>query len=248
MLFLKQVTRNALKSFSTRNSSFLISALLLLSASVCVEAKEIRWDPSAGHPDGYILYWGENANSMYHTIDMGNQTRYDLANFFLAPGDRVCFRVSAYVGAMESAPSKKICYTEPDPSNQGFTQQTKIEAESYDDQKGIHTKACSEGTDNVGWIDPNDFIMFEDVDFGFVPRKFSARVTSNTTGGDINIRLDHLNGSQIGTCSVPSTDGWHNWITVNCDIQPVSGDHDLYLVFSGREYGLLDINWFTISR
>jgi hypothetical protein len=137
--------------------------------------------------------------------------------------------------------------TPPPPPPNGSDAQTKIEAESFDAQQGTNTGASSDGGAYVGWIENNDYIMFKDVDFGSNTHLFIARVASNTNGGDITLRLDSKNGTQIGSCTVPGTNGWENWITETCDINPVSGVKDLYLVFIGTGYGLFNLDWILFA-
>jgi hypothetical protein len=243
------------KPFSTviKNISFMvITAVFVLTTAIGAEAAKLVWNSSSGDPDGYIVYWGETTSSMHHTVDVGNQTQYDLANLYLSPGDRVCFSVTAYDGSSESAPSSTICHDEPYPSSSGSigSIETKIEAESYDGKsRRIYKQYCRDdgGGYNMGWIDPGEYLMFEDVDFDFGPQKFEARVASDNSGGDIEIRLDSQTGTRIGTCSVPGTNGWQNWTTVSCSLNSVSGDKDLYLVFKGSGGGLFNINWIKLT-
>jgi hypothetical protein len=164
------------------------------------------------------------------------------------------YRIDTTIGLLQGGETvlPKVSFTLTE-ENVNATQtnigtQTKIEAESFDGQKGIKTAACSEGGKYVGWINDNDYIMFEGVDFGFQPNQFQARVASAFSGGSIQVRLGSKSGEKIGTCSVPGTNGWQNWETVTCNIGPVSGEHDLYLVFKGSDYGLFNINWFIFAR
>jgi len=52
----------------------------------------------------------------------------------------------------------------------------------------------------------------------------------------------------IGTCTVPGTGGWQNWVDVKCDVSGVSGIHDLYLKFTGGSGYLLNINWWKFGK
>ena len=123
-----------------------------------------------------------------------------------------------------------------------------IEAESYSSQSGVQTESCSEGTLNLSWIENGDYTVYNNVDFGSGASGFQARVASNSGGGNIEIRLDSLTGTLVGTCTVPYTGGWQTWTTVNCSVSGASGTHNLYLKFTGEDgYGLFNFNWFKFT-
>ena len=52
---------------------------------------------------------------------------------------------------------------------------------------------------------------------------------------------------QIGSVTVPNTDGWQEYQTFTCDVKPVSGVQDLYLVFTGTETFLMNVDSFRFS-
>ncbi len=77
----------------------------------------------------------------------------------------------------------------------------------------VKNEASSEGGQNVGFINNGDYIAFNNVNFGTTgPTQFYARVAT-TAGGNIEIRLDSLTGTLVGTCPVTSTGGWQTWAT-----------------------------------
>jgi CSLREA domain-containing protein len=134
------------------------------------------------------------------------------------------------------------------PSDDGPTGTDRIEAESFDAQRGTNTGVSSNGIDTyVGWIENNDYIMFKDVNLGTNANQFIARAASKKDGGYLKIRLGSKTGEQIGSCRINSTSGWESWAAVSCDIKPVSGKKDIYLVFSGSGYGLFNIDWFLFA-
>ncbi|MCR8632744.1 carbohydrate-binding protein [Paenibacillus radicis (ex Xue et al. 2023)] len=125
-----------------------------------------------------------------------------------------------------------------------------IEAESYSSMSGVQTEASSEGGQNVGYIDNGDYLVFNNVNFGTTgPTKFAARVAS-TAGGNIEIRLDSLTGTLIGTCPVTGTGGWQTWATQSCAVNGSSatGTHNVYLKFTGSSGYLFNINWFKFIK
>ncbi|AEY65175.1 carbohydrate-binding protein [Clostridium sp. BNL1100] len=122
-----------------------------------------------------------------------------------------------------------------------------IEAESYDNQSGIQTESCSEGGQDVGYIENGDYTVYNNVDFGSGAEGFVARVASATSGGNIEIRLDSPNGTLVGTCPVAGNGDWQTYTDVKCSVSGVSGKHDLYLKFTGDSGYLFNLNWFTFT-
>jgi enterochelin esterase-like enzyme len=131
----------------------------------------------------------------------------------------------------------------PDPKS-AFTQ---IEAESYDNQSGTQTETCNEGGQNVGYIENGDYVSYSNIDFGSGAASFQARVASAANGGNIEIRLDSINGTMIGTCPVSGTGGWQTWTDVKCNVNGASGKHDVYLKFTGGSGYLFNLNWFKFT-
>lgn len=127
------------------------------------------------------------------------------------------------------------------PISSGWSQQ--IEAEDFAVQSGIQTETCSEGGLNVGWIDANDWMVW-DVN---IPSSGSYtveyRVASlNATG---NMQLENAGGSPVyGTRTVPNTGGWQNWTTVSHTVNLNGGQQQIAIKALA---GGWNINWFKIS-
>ena len=121
------------------------------------------------------------------------------------------------------------------------------EAETICWSSGVETEKCSEGGMNVGFIDNNDYIKVKGVDFGTGARAFEARVASANNGGNIEIRIDSIDGRIIGTCKVEKTGGWQEWVTKTCDVSNVTGVHDLYFKYTGGSGSLFNINWWKFT-
>lgn len=123
-----------------------------------------------------------------------------------------------------------------------------IEAENFDEQSGVKTEDCSEGGQDVGYIENGDYIMFRSVDFGEGAKSFSARVAGGQEDCAIEVYTDSLDGTTIAKCSIPSTGGWQNWTDVSCNTAMIIGKHKLYLKFTGGEGYLFNINNFVFGR
>ena len=129
-------------------------------------------------------------------------------------------------------------------TNSGQSAFNQIEAENYNSQFGIQTETCAEGGLNVGYIANNDWILFNNLDFGTGALGFQARVASAVNGGKIELYLDNPGAPLLNTCVVPGTGGWQNWTTVSCNVSGVSGIHNLYLRFIGSNGDFMNLNWF----
>lgn len=124
---------------------------------------------------------------------------------------------------------------------------SQIEAESYSSQSGTQLENCSEGGQNVGYIENGDYLVFNNFSFGNGVNSFKARVASGSGGGSIELRLDSLDGPVVGTCSVSGTGGWQTWGDAICQVSAAGGTHNLYMKFTGGSGYLFNINWFQFS-
>lgn len=144
--------------------------------------------------------------------------------------------------------SESVSITTTTPTGSQRSAFTPIEAEEFDNQSGIQTESCTEGGQNVGFIENGDYLIFTNIDFDSGAASFQARVASATSGGNIEIRLDSITGTLVGTCPVTGTEGWQAWVDAACSVSGVSGIHDLYLKFTGGSGYLFNLNWFTFSK
>src|SRR5579863_3039204 len=78
------------------------------------------------------------------------------------------------------------------------------EAETIALESGVQTGVTSDtgGGIDVTNIQNGDYIKVKSVDFGIGATSFSARVASSTSGGTIELHLDSVTGTTIGTCAV----------------------------------------------
>jgi glucuronoarabinoxylan endo-1,4-beta-xylanase len=112
----------------------------------------------------------------------------------------------------------------------------RTEAETMAGQSGIFTEACTEGGLDVTNIVNGSWTLVRGVDFTVAgATNFTARIASAGAGGKIELHLDSLAGTLIGTCPVPATGGWQAWANTSCVASNATakGVHDLYLKFIG---------------
>ncbi|MDR0954903.1 MAG: glycoside hydrolase family 43 protein [Rikenellaceae bacterium] len=119
------------------------------------------------------------------------------------------------------------------------------------------TIAWSEGlksdrSDRVGMyvtaVHNGDYLMLKGVDFGKGAESFNVRAASATAGGTIELRLDDRDGTLLGSCPVSGTGAWGAWRTFSAPVSKIEGIHDLYLVFTGGEGELFDLDYWQFNH
>jgi hypothetical protein len=124
------------------------------------------------------------------------------------------------------------------------------EAETIAWESGVQTEVTNDagGGMDVTAINNGDYIKIRSVDFGAGATSFDARVASNASGGNIELHLDSLTGTAIGTCAVSGTGGAQTWVTKTCSVNSTTGIHDLFLKFTGSGSGnLFNFNWWRFG-
>jgi endoglucanase len=122
-----------------------------------------------------------------------------------------------------------------------------IQAESYTSMSGIQTETCSEGGSDIGWTDTNDFIAFNNIDFGTGAASVDVRIASGASfTGTAQFRLGSTTGTLIGAVSFGSTSGWQTWVTRNTAITGATGVKNVYMVFQGGS-GIGNVNWIKFN-
>ncbi len=130
-----------------------------------------------------------------------------------------------------------------------------IQAESYDQQSGTTLETTSDigGGRDITSIANGDWVFYQGVNFGSATAtQFVVRVASGAAvgvSGLVEIRLDSLSSTPIGSCALASTGGWQTWVTVPANIGPVTGTHNVYITFSSTQrVDWLNVNWLTFGR
>ena len=119
-----------------------------------------------------------------------------------------------------------------------------IEAENYAAMSGIQTEACSEGGSDVGWIDANDWIVWNVNVPTAGTYTVSYRVASLNGGGVI--QLEKAGGSPVyGSVSVPKTGGWQTWTTVSHQVTLAAGQQQIAVKALA---GGFNINWLKLTH
>ena len=109
---------------------------------------------------------------------------------------------------------------------------------------GVQTEVCTEGGLNVGWIDTDDWIVWNVNVPASGTYTVQYRVASLNGGG--RIQLEKAGGSPAyGTVNVPSTGGWQKWTTVSHQVKLTAGAQQIAI--NARKGGF-NLNWLKLMR
>lgn len=116
----------------------------------------------------------------------------------------------------------------------------RIEAELLAAESGVETTDIYEGDVKKGValtdLHHGNWSAVSGIDFGDGAKTFKARIASEREGGKIELWIDggeKNGGTLLGICEIPNTGVLKNWQEISCDIKPVKGIHNLYLVYKG---------------
>ncbi len=120
---------------------------------------------------------------------------------------------------------------------------TQIEAENWVVQSGTQTEPCSEGGQNVGWIDANDWMVWDVNIPSSGTYNVEYRVASLNGGGQL--QLEQAGGSPVfGSLGVPGTGGWQNWTSISHNVNLNGGQQQIAIKALSGGWNL---NWLKIS-
>ncbi|MBQ7849864.1 MAG: family 43 glycosylhydrolase [Clostridia bacterium] len=123
----------------------------------------------------------------------------------------------------------------------------RVEAETICYSQGVRTERCARGGMNLCRLQDGGYVKVAGVDFASGAERFTACVASGGEGGVIELRLDGVDGTLIGSCAVTNTGGWQEWQEASCRVGGAQGVHDLYLVFRGPDGGMFGVDWWQFA-
>lgn len=117
----------------------------------------------------------------------------------------------------------------------------KIEAESYDAMYGIQLETCSEGGQDVSYVDAGDYMNYNVTVQTTKAYTVQFRVSSPYTGTQIQLK----SGSTVlTTVTVPNTGGWQTWQTVSATVNLTAGSQTLQVYAPTNGWNL---NWINFQ-
>jgi hypothetical protein len=121
-----------------------------------------------------------------------------------------------------------------------------IQAENYFASNGVQTETTTDsgGGQNVGWIDTNDWMAYNNIN---IPTSGTYTIeyrVASPGGGRLSADLNG-GGIVLGELAVPATGDWQNWTTISHNVHINAGTYN-FGVFA--KIGGWNINWIRIKR
>lgn len=119
---------------------------------------------------------------------------------------------------------------------------TTIEAENYSAMSGVQLEACSEGTQNIGWIDSGDWMVYP-LSIATAGKYTVEYRVASPSGGTLTADLN-AGTTQLGQLVIPASGGWQTWKTVSQTVTLPAGtvNFGIFAVTGGW-----NLNWIRIS-
>lgn len=130
----------------------------------------------------------------------------------------------------------------------------RVEAETIGWNGGILTETCQASggpvyNQDVTDIHNGDWVAVGNADFGTDGAKTLKANIASTVGGKIEVRLDSVTGTLIGTLDVPNTGGTQTWKEVETTVSGATGVHNVFFVFTGSGSGnLFNFDYWQFSK
>lgn len=126
----------------------------------------------------------------------------------------------------------------------------RVEAETIAFSKGVKAVEDKDRGVIITHINNGDYIKVRDVDFGEQgASRFNATASSRYDGGNIEIRVDGLEGKLLGNLKVTYTGEWENYKEFSMQIEKTTGIHDVYFLFKGKDPQLLfNFDWWQFIK
>ncbi|MEX0274891.1 MAG: carbohydrate-binding protein, partial [Flavobacteriaceae bacterium] len=119
------------------------------------------------------------------------------------------------------------------------------EAEFYDAMSGIEVVANTnplEGGSEAVRVDDGSYLVLEGRNLLNITG-VRYNVSSESGGGDIELRVGGPTGTLLSTVSVPATGSLDTWSHVSGTLTDPGGKNDLYFVFTGSGQDIFDLNY-----
>ena len=129
---------------------------------------------------------------------------------------------------------------------------SQIQGSSFSSESMLETEPTSDSTGeyDLGYIAPNAYAVYQNVDFGTGVSQVSVRTASGGNGGTATFYVDSMASTPIAIVALPVTGGWQTWvITIPAPVTNVTGVHTLYVVFTGggTTGSISNVNWFQFQ-
>lgn len=124
----------------------------------------------------------------------------------------------------------------------------RVEAETIAWGYGLKTDKLGHRNMCVTDIDDGEYIKVARVDFGDNgPGCLVMNVASVKNDGSIDVYVDGIDGTKIGTLKVSSTGSLDKYVDMSCGLKEVKGVHDVYFVFHGDKNDLFNLDYWRFE-
>lgn len=113
----------------------------------------------------------------------------------------------------------------------------KVEAETMAWGYGLKTAPNADKSLSVVDVNNGEYICVRGVNFGKNKARCFEVSALPLEGGNLKIRLDAPDGKIVGNVNIPQGNETSKYELYSCEVNAVSGIHDLYLSFEGENYG-----------
>lgn len=103
---------------------------------------------------------------------------------------------------------------------------TVLEAEDYTSMSGVELEDCSQGGQNVGYIESGDWMSYSISVPQAMKYELTVDAASESGGGQITFSCG---GNTLGTLDISATGGWQNWQQFKVTLELPAGESDLKL-------------------
>lgn len=125
----------------------------------------------------------------------------------------------------------------------------RVEAETIAWGYGLKTNKMGDRNMCVTDIDNGEHLKVAGVDFGKKgPKRLVVNAAAVKNGGSIDVYVDGVDGSKIGTVNVKSTGSLDRYADMSCRLSKMTGVHDLYFVFHGEGKNLFNIDYWRFEK
>ena len=153
-------------------------------------------------------------------------------------GDTPCLNNALGTGVWNDKPSSLRVQTAPASSS------VTIQAEAFSSMYGVQVEACSEGGQNVGYLDQGDWLAYANVNFPTSGTYLIEYRVASVSGSRLSADLN-AGATQLGQVAIPATGGWQTWQTVSQTVTVNAGTYS-FGVFA--QAGGWNLNWIRISK
>ena len=118
----------------------------------------------------------------------------------------------------------------------------RVEAENYSSMYGVDREDCSEGGQDVGWIDAGDWMDYPVNVASAGTYRADFRLAGKDPDGALQLQKD---GAVLGSVTVPNTGDWQNWQTASAEVYLPAGEQTLRVYSTGKA---VNLNWIEFTK